>query len=60
METAKDDSDEEANKHLMDDDQMIAIDEQIAQVFRLRINEKKSSKGWSSHFSWKQQTERRS
>jgi DNA polymerase phi len=29
----------------MDDDQMMAIDEQLAQVFRLRVNEKKTSKG---------------
>jgi len=35
--TGETDSEEE----LMDDDQMIAIDEQLAQVFRARANEKK-------------------
>lgn len=33
---------------LMDDDQMMAIDEQLAQVFRSRMNEKKEGKGMLS------------
>jgi DNA polymerase phi len=44
IEAATGNSDEES-EDLMDDDQMMAIDEQIAQVFRLRMNEKKSFKG---------------
>jgi len=39
--TVDTDSEEE---ELMDDDQMMAIDEQLAQVFRSRANEKKSGK----------------
>jgi DNA polymerase phi len=49
VEAATGNSDEESDEDLMDDDQMMAIDEQLAQVFRLRVNEKKSSKGQSSH-----------
>lgn len=39
--TGETDSEEE---ELMDDDQMMAIDEQLAQVFRTRANERKSGK----------------
>ena len=49
VEAATGNSDEEPDEDLMDDDQMMAIDEQLAQVFRLRVNEKRSSKGQSSH-----------
>jgi DNA polymerase phi len=45
IEAAIGNSDEESDEALMDDDQMMAIDEQLAQVFRLRLNEKKSSQG---------------
>lgn len=45
IEAATGDSDEDSDEDLMDDDQMMAIDEQLAQVFRSRMNEKKSSKG---------------
>lgn len=40
--TGETDSEDE---ELMDDDQMIAIDEQLAQVFRSRANQKKGGKG---------------
>jgi DNA polymerase phi len=40
--TGETDSEDE---ELMDDDQMMAIDEQLAQVFRSRRNEKKGGKG---------------
>ena len=43
VEAATGDSDEE--EELMDDDQMMAIDEQLAAVFKTRTNEKKSGKG---------------
>lgn len=39
--TGETDSEEE---ELMDDEQMMAIDEQLSQVFRTRANERKSSK----------------
>ena len=45
IEAATENSDEDSDEDLMDDDQMMAIDEQLAQVFRLRVNEKKTSKG---------------
>lgn len=47
--TGETDSEDE---ELMDDDQMMAIDEQLAQVFRSRTNEKKGGKGmvyWHQH-----------
>jgi len=40
--TGETDSEDE---EFMDDDQMMAIDEQLAQVFRSRTNEKKGGKG---------------
>ncbi|KAG6919948.1 hypothetical protein DXG01_013297 [Tephrocybe rancida] len=43
IEAATGESDEE--EELMDDDQMMAIDEQLAAVFRSRANEKKTGKG---------------
>ncbi|KAG5652336.1 hypothetical protein H0H81_005357 [Sphagnurus paluster] len=43
IEAATGETDEE--EELMDDDQMMAIDEQLAAVFRTRANEKKTSKG---------------
>ncbi|KAH0584348.1 hypothetical protein H2248_009888 [Termitomyces sp. 'cryptogamus'] len=43
IEAATGDSDEE--EELMDDDQMMAIDEQLAAVFKTRANEKKTGKG---------------
>ena len=42
--TGETDSEDE---ELMDDDQMMAVDEQLAQVFRSRTNEKKVGKGVS-------------
>ncbi|KAJ7489850.1 DNA polymerase phi-domain-containing protein [Mycena galericulata] len=35
------DSDDDSEEELMDDEQMLAVDEQLAQVFRLRESEKK-------------------
>lgn len=43
-----DDSDEDEEEDLMDDEQMLAIDEQLAEVFRSRANEKKGGKGMCS------------
>ncbi|KAF9009405.1 DNA polymerase phi-domain-containing protein [Cyathus striatus] len=43
IEPATGDTDE-SEEELMDDDQMLAIDEQLAEVFRSRTNENKSSK----------------
>jgi DNA polymerase phi len=43
--TGETDSEDE---ELMDDEQMMVIDEQLAQVFRSRTNEKKGGKGISS------------
>ncbi|TCD65622.1 hypothetical protein EIP91_002427 [Steccherinum ochraceum] len=37
---SEDDSDEESEEELMDDDQMLAIDEQLAAVFKARADEK--------------------
>lgn len=45
IEPATDGTDEDSDEELMDDDQMMAIDEQLADVFRSRANEKKSGKG---------------
>lgn len=45
IEAATGDSDEESDEDLMDDDQMMAIDEQLAAVFKSQASEKKSSKG---------------
>ena len=39
------DSDENLDEELMDDEQMMAIDEQLADIFRARANENKISKG---------------
>jgi len=41
---ATEDSDKEEEEELMDDEQMMAIDAQLAQVFSARANEKKGSK----------------
>ncbi|KAF9069832.1 DNA polymerase phi-domain-containing protein [Rhodocollybia butyracea] len=41
---AANEDDEESEEEFMDDDQMMAIDEQLAEVFRSRVNEKKASK----------------
>jgi DNA polymerase phi len=43
IDATSDNSDDE--EELMNDEQMMAIDEQLAQVFRSRANEKKSGKG---------------
>ena len=45
IEAATGDSDEDSDGELMDDDQMMAIDEQLADIFRARANENKISKG---------------
>ncbi|TFK42972.1 DNA polymerase phi-domain-containing protein [Crucibulum laeve] len=44
IEPATEDTDEEEDEELMDDDQMMAIDEQLAQVFRSQTMDKKSGK----------------
>ncbi|KAJ6496539.1 DNA polymerase phi-domain-containing protein [Mycena vitilis] len=41
VDTASAVSDEDSDEELMDDEQMLAVDEQLAQVFRLREGEKK-------------------
>ena len=41
---------ESEEEELMDDDQMMAIDEQLAQVFRARANEKKGKSQFSYVF----------
>ncbi|KAJ6630633.1 DNA polymerase phi-domain-containing protein [Mycena sp. CBHHK59/15] len=41
---ASEDSDNDSDEELMDDEQMLAVDEQLAQVFRIRENEKKTGK----------------
>jgi DNA polymerase phi len=38
---AASDEDDDSDEDLMDDEQMLAVDEQLAQVFRLREGEKK-------------------
>ena len=45
VQAATGESDEESEEELMDDDQMMAIDEQLAAVFRARADEKKLGKG---------------
>lgn len=45
VEAATGDSDDESDEDLMDDDQMLAIDEQLAAVFRARATERKTGKG---------------
>lgn len=45
VEAATGDSDDESEEELMDDDQMLAIDEQLAAVFRARASERKLGKG---------------
>ncbi|KII88994.1 hypothetical protein PLICRDRAFT_108863 [Plicaturopsis crispa FD-325 SS-3] len=49
MEAASDNSDEESEEELMDDDQMMAIDGQLAAVFRARANEKRTVKDTDAH-----------
>lgn len=49
VEAATGDSDEESDEELMDDDQMLAIDEQLAAVFRARASERKLGKGRRRH-----------
>ncbi|KAJ3880960.1 DNA polymerase phi-domain-containing protein [Lentinula edodes] len=41
---AANEEDEDSEEEYMDDDQMMAIDEHLAEVFRSRVNEKKASK----------------
>ncbi|KAI0792872.1 DNA polymerase phi-domain-containing protein [Abortiporus biennis] len=45
IEAATGDTDDESEEELMDDDQMMAIDEQLAAVFKARSDEKKIGKG---------------
>lgn len=45
IQAATGDSDDESEEELMDDDQMMAIDEQLAAVFRARADERKLAKG---------------
>ena len=47
--TGETDSEDE---ELMDDDQMMVIDEQLAQVFRSRANENKGGKGISYRYQY--------
>ena len=45
IQAATGESDSESEEDLMDDEQMMAIDEQLAAVFRARASEKKLGKG---------------
>ncbi|KIM59218.1 hypothetical protein SCLCIDRAFT_10017 [Scleroderma citrinum Foug A] len=40
-----DDSDEESNEELLNDEQMMAVDEHLAEIFRSRKDERRSKKG---------------
>lgn len=50
IQAATGESDEESEEELMDDDQMMAIDEQLAAVFKARADERRLGKG-SRHIS---------
>ncbi|KAJ7632481.1 DNA polymerase phi-domain-containing protein [Roridomyces roridus] len=43
LDAASGDSDNDSEEDLMDDDQMLAVDEQLAQVFKMREGERKNS-----------------
>ena len=45
IEPADDSGDDDSEVELMDDEQMMAIDEQLADIFRSRASEKKGGKG---------------
>ena len=44
-ESDEDEDEEEDEEESMDDDQMMQLDEQLAQIFKLRKGEKKDAKG---------------
>ena len=46
IQPATGDSDSESEEELMDDEQMMAIDEQLAAVFKARADERRLGKGW--------------
>ena len=45
IEPADGSGDDDSGEELMDDDQMMAIDEQLTEIFRSRASEKKGGKG---------------
>lgn len=45
VEPADDSEDDDSEEELMDDDQMMAIDGQLAEIFRSRASEKRGGKG---------------
>ena len=45
VDVGEDDSDEDSDEELMDDEQMMALDDTLASIFRTRTNERKSKKG---------------
>lgn len=45
MDIAEDSSEEDSDEELMDDEQMMALDDTLANIFRARTNERKSKKG---------------
>lgn len=45
IEPANDSGDDDSEEEPMDDDQMMAIDEQLADIFRSRAGEKRGGKG---------------
>lgn len=45
VEPADDSEDDGSEGELMDDDQMMTIDEQLADIFRSKVSEKKGGKG---------------
>ena len=48
MDVGEDGSDEDSDEELMDDEQMMALDGTLADIFRTRTNERKSKKGVST------------
>lgn len=51
VDVGEDDSQEDSEEELMDDDQMMALDDTLANIFRTRVNGRKSKKGLQAPFS---------
>lgn len=51
VDVGEDSSKEDSDEELMDDEQMMALDDTLADIFRTRTNERKSKKGLSTSFS---------
>lgn len=50
MDVGKDHSEEDSDEELMDDEQMMALDHTLAEIFRTRANERKSKQGALTFF----------